>query len=150
MIRRGSGSWRLNTTDFFGVFVVSRLAACFNGRPAPTVVDDPWVYGNNNVWDASWNRRPYPSAGACFFKNAGYDGDRFCIRRGDRLDRLPGNFGDNISSIKLMGNSRVVVFNDRDFRGGSQQFKTSVEDLRNRRFADGHTWNNRISSIVVH
>src|SRR4051794_7764269 len=79
---------------------------------------DPWVYGDNNVWDASWNRRPYPSAGACFFKNAKYEGDHFCVRRGDRLSRLPGNFGDNISSIKLIGNSRVAVFNDREFKGG--------------------------------
>jgi hypothetical protein len=41
------------------------------------------------------------------------------------------------------------VFNDRDFRGGSDEFGRSVRDLRNRRFRDGHTWNNRISSVII-
>jgi Peptidase inhibitor family I36 len=110
---------------------------------------DEWTYNGNYSWDPSWNKRPYPRSGACFFKEAGYSGDHFCLRQGDRLDHLPGNFGDNISSVKLFGRARVVVFNDRHFSGGSQQFDISVQDLRNRRFEDGHTWNNRISSMLV-
>ncbi len=110
---------------------------------------EPWEYHGNYNWDPSWNRRPYPSTGACFFTNAGYGGNRFCVRRGDRLPKLPGDFGDNISSIRLLGGARVVVFNDRNYTGGSQEFHSSVQDLRNRRFRDGHTWNNRISSIIV-
>ncbi len=110
---------------------------------------DPWNYNNDSRWDNSWNRRPYPSAGACFFTTANFQGNRFCVRRGDRLPRLPGNFGDNISSIRLFGNARVIVFNDRNFSGGSHEFRTSVQDLRNRRFRGGHTWNNRISSVIV-
>ena len=47
------------------------------------------------------------------------------------------------------GEAGVVVFNDRHFSGGSHEFKNSVEDLRNRKFEDGHTWNNRISSVIV-
>ena len=112
---------------------------------------DDWNYdpnGNYN-WDQSWNRRPFPGAGACFFKDYNFRGDRFCVRRGERLPHLPGNFGDNISSIQLFGRSSVVVFNDRDYRGGSAQFHRSQPDLRNRRFRGGHTWNNRISSVVV-
>src|SRR5581483_4255204 len=91
---------------------------------------DPWDYGQGRDyrWDPSWNSRPFPRRGACFF-----------------TDR---DFRDNISSIQTVG-SRVIVFNDRDYRGGSDEFRTSVRDLRNRRFRDGHTWNNRISSIVV-
>lgn len=113
---------------------------------------DPWDYGNSdrgNRWDPSWNRRPFPPRGACFFTDRDYRGNRFCVRAGDRLPRLPSNFGDNISSIESFGGSRVIVFNDRDYRGGSEEFRGSVRDLRNRRFRDGHTWNNRISSIVV-
>src|SRR5215471_13507879 len=87
--------------------------------------------------------------GACFFKDAGFQGDRFCVTKGDRLDSLPGEFGDNISSLQLFGGSRVTIFNDRNFRGGSEEFRSSVADLRTRRFRDGHTWNNRISSIAV-
>jgi len=110
---------------------------------------DPWVYRGNPNWDRSWNDRPMPRTGACFYRDAGFQGDRFCVKRGDRLERLPGNFGDDISSIQLFGNARVVVFNDRNFSGGSQEFRRSIGDLRNEKFRDGHTWNNRISSLMV-
>lgn len=110
---------------------------------------DPWVYRGNPRWDNTWNKRPLPRAGACFFKDPNFRGDRFCINRGDKLDSLPGNFGDNISSIQLFGNARATVFNDRGFRGGSEEFRKSIGDLRSRRFRDGHTWNDRISSMMI-
>ena len=110
---------------------------------------NPWVYRDHPKWDRSWNQRSLPRAGACFFKDAGFHGDRFCVINGDRLESLPGDFGDDISSLQLFGGSRVTVFNDRNFRGGSEEFRSSVTDLRTRRFRDGHTWNNRISSIAV-
>ncbi len=111
---------------------------------------DPWDYGNNPNWDGSWNRRPFPAAGACFFTGSGFRGNRFCVRRGDRLRSLPGNFGDNISSIQIFGRSRVVVFDNRNFRGGSQELRSSVGDLRSVPFRGRRSsWNNRISSIMV-
>jgi hypothetical protein len=110
---------------------------------------DPWEYRRYHRWDNSWNSRPMPRAGACFFKEPGFRGDRFCVTRGDRLESLPGNFGDHISSIQVFGHARVFVFNDRDFRGGSREFRWSVDDLRTQRFGESHTWNNRISSIVI-
>jgi hypothetical protein len=109
----------------------------------------PWVYRGDSRWDPSWNRRPMPRAGACFFKEAGFRGDRFCVNAGDRLTALPGNFGDNISSMQLFGKARATVFNDRGFSGGSEEFRQSISDLRRARFRDGHTWNDRISSVIV-
>lgn len=109
----------------------------------------PWVYRDHPNWDRTWNDRPFPPVGACFFTDAGFRGNRFCVSRGDRLDRLPGNFGDNISSIQVFGRAKVVVFNDRNFRGGRGEFRTSIADLRTQPFRDGHTWNNRISSLIV-
>lgn len=124
------------------------MGAGILGQGQPPI--DPWIYNDNNRnWDRSWNQRPFPRAGACLFKEAGFRGDRFCVRRGDRLDRLPGSFGDNISSIQLFGGARIMVYNDRNFSGGNQEFRGSVGDLRNRSFRGGHTWNNRISSVMV-
>lgn len=112
---------------------------------------DEWDYDRSGDyrWDESWNRRAFPGAGACFFKDYGFRGDRFCVRRGERLPHLPGNFGDHISSIRLFGGASIMVFNDRDFRNGSAELRRSVDDLRRRRFRDGHTWNDRISSVIV-
>ena len=111
--------------------------------------DRDWTYNGDYKWDQSWNSRPNPRSVACFFTTAGYTGNRFCVSSGDRLSHLPGNFGDNISAIQIYGRARVTVFNDRNFSGGSAQFRNSIPDLRERRFRGGHTWNNRISSIAV-
>jgi Peptidase inhibitor family I36 len=126
------------------------LVVAFLAGTCIAQAQEPWVYHDNPRWDHSWNDRPNPRAGACFFTDAGFRGNRFCVRRGDRLPSLPGDFGDNISSIQLFGDARVKVFNDRNFSGGSQEFHRPIEDLRNAKFRGGHTWNNRISSVVVH
>ncbi len=113
--------------------------------------NDQWNYGNNGPgrWDNSWNNRQDPQAGACFYSSGGFGGNHFCVRRGDRLTSLPGDFGDNISSIRVFGRGSVRVFDDRNFRGVSQSFRGSVPDLQRVPSKPGHTWNNRISSIVV-
>lgn len=111
---------------------------------------DPWIYDNaNRDWRPEWNNRPLPAAGACVFTDPGFRGNRFCVRRGDRLPALPGNFGDHISSIQLFGGAQVRIFNDRGFSGGSRMLNRSVGDLHNVPFRGGHTWNDRISSLVV-
>ena len=110
---------------------------------------DPWVYGSHYRWDPSWNQRPNPNRGACFFTTAQFQGNRFCVRSGDKLPSLPENFGDNISSIRTYGGARVRIFNDRGFTGGMTTIARSVDDLRRVPFRGGHTWNNRISSLTV-
>ena len=114
-------------------------------------VGDPWAYGNGGPgnWDNSWNSRPNPRAGACFYTNQNFGGNHFCVRAGDRLPKLPGNFGDNISSIQVFGRARVQVFDDRDYRGPNYVFRGSVADLRQVPSRPGHTWNNRISSVAM-
>jgi hypothetical protein len=130
------------------IFAVTAIA---QNRPPGPPPNDPWVYGpQNNVWNPGWNSRPSPRSGACFFTSGGFQGNRFCVRSGDRLPSLPGNFGGNVSSIQIYGHARVQVYNDRDFRNGSTVLNRSVSDLRNVPFRGGHTWNNRISSMVVY
>jgi hypothetical protein len=118
------------------------------GRPSDHG-ETPWNYSSHPDWDKSWNNRPMPRSGACFFRDTNFQGDRFCVNQGDKLDKLPGNFGDNISSMQLYGKARVMVYNDRNFTGGNHEFKKPIADLRTQRFRDGHTWNDRISSLTV-
>jgi hypothetical protein len=126
------------------LFVIGLLFAALIAQ-----AQEPWVYRDNPRWDRSWNNRPFPQAGACFFKDPGFQGDHFCVRAGDRLPYLPGSFGDHISSVQIYGRSRVMVFNDRNFSGGKQELRRGVADLHSVPFRGGHTWNDRISSIVV-
>jgi hypothetical protein len=109
----------------------------------------PWDYERRHQWENSWNRHPMPRSGACFFSQPGFRGERFCLTRGQSMESLPGDLRNNISSIQLFGYARATVFNHSGFRGGSQEFRWSVADLRSQRYGDGHTWNNRISSIAV-
>lgn len=119
--------------------------------PPPGPPGDAWTYGpQNGQWNPSWNRRPNPRSGACFYTTAPFRGNHFCVRSGDRLPKLPGNFGDNISSVQVFGSARVRIFNDRNYRNGSTVLNGTVPDLRQVPFRGGHTWNNRISSIIVY
>lgn len=130
------------------VFLVLTFAVTVFAQVAP---NNPWTYGpQNNQWNPSWNNRPNPRSGACFYTTAPFRGNHFCVRSGDRLPKLPGNFGDNISSVQVFGSARVRIFNDRNYRNGSTVLNGTVPDLRQVPFRGGHTWNNRISSIIVY
>lgn len=134
------------------LFAVAATPLVAQYRPGPpNQGPDPWTYGNGNPgsWDRSWNNRPMPRSGACFFTDRNFSGNKFCVRSGDRLPRLPGNFGDNISSIQVFGRGGVQVFDDRDYRGVSQRLRGGIPDLRRLPSKPGHTWNNRISSVAV-
>ncbi|HTZ89293.1 MAG TPA: peptidase inhibitor family I36 protein [Alloacidobacterium sp.] len=124
--------------------------AQYGPPPPPPGQQQPWVYGQNPQWNSSWNRWPNPHRGACFYTTAPYRGNRFCVRSGDRLPALPGNIGGNISSVQIFGGASVKLFNDRNFSNGSVTLRHSVSDLRNVPFRNGHTWNNRVSSIMVY
>ena len=121
------------------------------GPPPPPHSGDPWVYGPQGPgnWDQSWNNRPNPQRGACFFSDFNFQGNHFCVRSGDQLGKLPGGMGDHISSIKVFGGAQVTVYNDGNFQNGSTHLRGSVADLRRIPFRDGHTWNDRISSVTV-
>lgn len=128
--------------------VVVGLQSIAQGPPPPQ--SEYWKYGPNPTWSPAWNQWPHPNRGACFYTTAPFRGNRFCVRRGDRLPALPGNFGGNISSVQIFGGATVKLFNDRNFTNGSVVLRSSVTDLRQVPFRDGHTWNNRVSSIIVY
>jgi hypothetical protein len=90
-----------------------------------------------------WGRERFPDSGACFFRDADYRGDYFCVRAGDDVGRMPSDMNDQISSIRLFGRAEVVVFRDVRFNGGSSRFDGSIRNLRD------EGWNDRISSIRV-
>src|SRR5215470_18895967 len=90
-----------------------------------------------------WGRDRFPDSGACFFRDAEFRGEYFCIRAGDDVGRMPEDMNDAISSIRVFGRAEVIVFRDVRFNGGSTRFDRSIDNLRDA------GWNDRISSLQV-
>lgn len=90
-----------------------------------------------------WGRERLPDRGVCFYEDKDFKGRYFCLRAGDRLTEVPNGIGDEISSIRMRGNTEVVVFRDSDLRGRSARFIGNVRDLKR------EGWNDQISSVEV-
>ncbi len=72
------------------------------------------------------------------------------MNRGQNFPSLPPGFGNRISSVQIFGGAVVRIFNDSNYRNGDTVLRRSVLDLHNVRFRGGHTWNDRISSIIIY
>lgn len=90
-----------------------------------------------------WGRPRPPRAGACFYQNANYGGDYFCVEAGDAYDVMPEGLNDRISSIRLFGDADVTVYRNPNFRGRSTRFNDDVSNLQR------EGWNDTVSSLRV-
>jgi hypothetical protein len=88
--------------------------------------------------------------GACFFKDADFRGDKFCVQKGDRMNEVPPGFNDRISSVRVYGRSTVTIYQDTNFRGRSLDIQDDISNLQSTQVEPGHSWNDRISSIRVY
>jgi hypothetical protein len=95
------------------------------------------------AWAQRWGRPQTPANGACFYKDANYVGDYFCVGAGDDYSSIPNGLNDGISSIRIFGRAQVVVYKDHRFKGKSERFDRDVRNLRE------EGWNDRISSLRV-
>jgi hypothetical protein len=143
--------------DRQGLWVDNGCRAIFSVRVAgvaPGPGPGPgWIHpGPGNPWPprGDWNGGRWDRGGACFYKGYNFSGDYFCMRRGESRDSL-ADYGGKISSIRVFGGARVIVFDDRNFRGANDSTGREVPDLRVWKVSSKypHTWNNRISSVQV-
>jgi hypothetical protein len=84
-----------------------------------------------------------PRDGACFYEDANYRGDYFCLETGDEARTMSSQMNDRISSIRIYGDAEALVYEDSRYRGDSERFSRDVRDLR------GERWNDKISSVQV-
>ena len=82
-----------------------------------------------------------PRNGACFYMDADYRSNSFCMNAGEHLRNVEDRFNDKISSIQVFGRARAVVYENENFGGASKTFVRDVSDLGN--------FNDRITSIEV-
>jgi hypothetical protein len=99
------------------------------------------VPGSQRVEAQRWGRPTAPRAGACFYRDANFQGDYFCSSAGQDISQVPDDMNDRISSIRTFGDTEVTIFQDSRFRGRSEQFGGNIRNLRN------EGWNDRLSSI---
>jgi Peptidase inhibitor family I36 len=97
-----------------------------------------WGNGRQPVW----GNQPIPRQGACFYKDASFRGQYFCVPRGGSYALVPPALNDQISSIKLIRASGVMIFADRDYAGRSTRIGNDMSNLRG-------SWGDRISSLRV-
>jgi peptidase inhibitor family I36 len=91
----------------------------------------------------NWGREDFPRTGACFFRDANFEGDYFCVKAGRDYSSLSSGMNDQISSIQIFGAAEVTVFQDGRFEGRSARFRGDVRNLRD------EGWNDRLSSLRV-
>ena len=84
----------------------------------------------------------------CFYRDAQFQGPSWCYAPGDELADLRDRRNE-ISSLRIVGRVRVVVWDERDFTGASDEFDRDVADLSLRNMEGRRTWNDRIESFEV-
>lgn len=94
--------------------------------------------GRPPVWGGG---QPMPREGACFYTDANFRGQSFCVARGGSYASLPNGFNDRISSIRVQ-RATVVIFSDGRFGGHTERVTADIPNL-------GGRWNDRISSLRV-
>lgn len=84
----------------------------------------------------------------CFYRDVQYQGQAWCYRAGDELADLRDRRNE-ISSLRIFGRARVIVFDEREFLGASDEFDMDVPDLTLRVMEGRRTWNDRIDSFEI-
>ena len=91
--------------------------------------------------DRTWDSAGQPTNGACYYMDADYRGDRFCVSAGESPRNVEGRYNDRISSIRIFGSAQAVVYEDENSGGASRTFTGDVPNLQD--------WNDRISTVSV-
>ena len=87
--------------------------------------------------------------GACFYRDADFGGEKFCVRADERMAQVPAGFNDRISSVRVFGRTEVTIYQGRDFEGPSFRVRNDVANLQKYQVQPGHSWNDRVSSVEV-
>jgi len=117
----------------------------YQGQPQYQPLPAPPPYQGEAPYQAS------RGVGACFYLDADFRGEYFCMKEGERLPFVPSGFNDRISSIRVFGGVRVRVFNDPNFSGINIVFDHDMRNLTEIPLADNpfKNWNDRITSVAV-
>jgi Peptidase inhibitor family I36 len=96
-------------------------------------------------------RDPEPREGICLYENANYQGRSQCYAAGTDIRDLGrvSRLNDRITSIRIFGGVRAVLYRDIMYRGESVVLDRNIPNLGIVRLRGGQSWNDQISSIEV-
>jgi hypothetical protein len=88
-------------------------------------------YPDNYPRDQSQQQAQQPRDGICVYDRPNYGGRSECWNQGQSVSDLgrQGNWGGQISSIRLFGRSTAVVYQDIGYRGDSLTVDRDIPDL---------------------
>jgi len=90
----------------------------------------------------NWGGGNMPRDGVCFYTDAYFGGESFCLDRNERLSFVGERYNDRISSIRVFGSARrITVFEHHYFEGARRTIAGDISNLGN--------FNDKISSIEV-
>jgi len=88
-----------------------------------------------------WGRYGEPRDGACFYKDTEFRGARFCLSRNEDLSYVGDRFNDKISSIRVFGRARVIIYKNKNYHGSRRTYTGDAPHLGE--------FNEEISSIEM-
>jgi len=88
-----------------------------------------------------WESNYEPREGACFYTDADYRGERFCVSGNEAHRYIGDRYNDRISSVRIFGRARVYVYEHENAGGARRLITNDVSNLRG--------FNDKISSIEV-
>ena len=144
-------SYRGNSRTFNGN-VANLASEGFNDRVSSLRVRAGSGFGGGfggGQFGRGFGNQQVPQQGVCFYQDAGFEGDRFCLNSGDSARSMPSTFNDAVSSIQLFGGASVTIYEHDNFGGQSIQISSSVRNLADARSPNGFRWNDVVSSIRV-
>lgn len=88
--------------------------------------------------------------GVILYKHAGFKGSRIFVKAGRNIrDLRKIGWNDKISSIELVDNARIRIYEHKNYQGASITIKDDIIDLAEFSEDIRGTWNDKISSIKV-
>jgi hypothetical protein len=103
-----------------------------------------FVYGHNAQYDEE------EGPGVILYKHAEFKGSRTFIQAGRNIKNLNSmGWNDKISSIELVDNAWIRIYEHKNYRGASVDIKDDIFDLAEFSEEINGTWNDKISSIKV-
>jgi hypothetical protein len=112
------------------------------------------TYGNAPVYGGSQSGQ-YPtqqlSEGVCVYDRPNYQGRSQCWSGGETLSdlRQQGNWNRRISSIRVFGGTRAVLYRDAGLRGPSFVVNRDIPDLAQVSGQGSRSWDHQISSMQI-